>query len=140
MDYRRFDNQIYLRIDKGEEIQEQLRAVALKEGILLASVQGLGAVREFDVGVFHTDVKRYASNHFEGDFEIVSLLGTITTKEGDYYPHLHMSAGDAKGHVFGGHLNRAVVGATCELVLTLSQGRVERFFDEEIGLNLYQFL
>lgn len=31
MEYRRFDNQIIARIDKGEEIQEQLKLIALRQ-------------------------------------------------------------------------------------------------------------
>ena len=52
MEYRRFDNQIIARIDKGEEIQEQLKLIALKENIALATVNALGAVGNFTVGVF----------------------------------------------------------------------------------------
>lgn len=139
MDYRRFGNTIFVRIDKDEEIQDQVRRVCEKEGVTLATVQALGAIRSFDVGVFHTDTKRYASNHFEGAFEITSLTGTITTKEGEYYAHLHMCAGDETGKVYGGHLNAAVVSATCELVLTCIDGKVERVLDEEVGLNLFSF-
>lgn len=51
-------------------------------------------------------------------FEIVSLTGTINTMDEEFYCHLHMSAGDDKGHVFGGHLNRALVSATCEMIIT----------------------
>lgn len=41
--------------------------------------------------------------------------------------------------VFGGHLNKAIVSATCEMVITLIDGRVDRRFEEEVGLNLFQF-
>lgn len=44
-----------------------------------------------------------------------------------------------KGHVFGGHLNEATVSATCEMVIQIIDGKVDRYFDEEIGLNLFRF-
>ena len=139
MQYKRFDNTVFLRIDKGEEILKQLQAMAQAEHITLASVQALGAVDDFTVGVFNTTEKKYYANHFEGTYEIVSLTGTITTKNGEFYAHLHMSAGDDKGLVVGGHLNRAVVSATCEMVVTVVPGTVERVFNEDVGLNLFQF-
>ena len=139
MDYRRFGNTIAARIDKGEEILEQVKAIALKEEIKLASIQALGAVNQFTVGVFKTDEKKYMANDFGGSFEIVCLTGTINTMDGEFYCHLHMSAGDDKGHVFGGHLNRALVSATCEMIITVIDGTVDRAFSEEVGLNLFRF-
>ncbi len=139
MEYKRFDNTIVARIDKGEEILEQIKTIALKENIKLAAVSALGAVNDFTVGVFKTAQKEYRSNSFSGDFEIVSLTGTINTMDNEFYCHLHMSAGNEKGEVFGGHLNRAVVSATCETVITEINGRVDRHFDENIGLNLFEF-
>lgn len=139
MEYRRFGSTCVVRMDRGEEILEQVKTLALKEGIRLASVQALGAVNDFTVGVFKTAEKRYDANTFQGDFEIVSLTGTINTMDGEFYAHLHMSAGDGKGHMFGGHLNRAVVSATCEMVVTEIPGAVDRAFHEEIGLNLFRF-
>ena len=81
MEYRRFDNTIVARIDRGEEVLEQVAAIAQAEQIKLASVQALGAVGEFTVGVFHTAEKQYHANSFAGDFEIVSLTGTINTMD-----------------------------------------------------------
>ena len=127
-------------MDRGEEITEQLRIVAEKENIRLASVEALGAVSSFTVGVYNTTEKKYYSNHFEGAFEIVSLTGTITTMDGQFYHHLHMSAGNEKGAVFGGHLNSAVISATCEMVIHVINVTVERYHDPEIGLNLFRFL
>ena len=140
MDYRRFGNHIIARFDRGEEILECLKQVALKENIKLASVSALGAVYAFTVGVYKVGEKKYYSNHFEGAFEIVSLTGTISTMDGAYYAHLHMSAGNDKGEVFGGHLNCAVISATCEMVIDVIDGVVERRADPEVGLNLFEFI
>ena len=139
MEYRRFGNTIVARMDKGEDILEQVKAIAQKEQITLASVQALGAVDRFTVGVFKTEEKEYLANEFTGSFEIVSLTGTINTMNDEFYCHLHMSAGNEKGEVFGGHLNRAVISATCEMVIHVIDGKVDRYRDEEIGLNLFQF-
>ncbi len=139
MDYRRFGDTVIVRIDRREEILEQLRCVAERENILLTEVSALGAINEFTVGLFNTEEKKYCANEFKGPYEIVSLTGTISTMDGTYYAHIHMSAGNDKGEVFGGHLNRAVVSATCELVIRVIDGRVERAFSEDVGLNLFRF-
>jgi len=139
MDYRKFGQAIIARIDKGEEILEAVKTIAEKEHIKLASINALGAINSITAGVFRTDVKEYRPNTFEGTFEIVSLTGTIDTMDGRFYTHLHMSAADENGKVFGGHLNRAIVSATCEMVINIIDGEVDRRFDENIGLNLLNF-
>ena len=139
MEYRKFNNTIVARIDKGEEILEKIKEIALKENITLANINALGATNDFTVEVFKTEEKKYYSNNFKGDFEIVSLTGTINTMNGEFYTHIHMSAGNDKGEVFGGHLNRAVVSATCEMIINIIDGKVDRKYDENIGLNLFEF-
>ena len=139
MEYKRFGDMIILRIDRGEEICEQLKNMALKEKIRLAEISALGAVNDFTVGVFRTGEKKYYANRFTGDHEIVSLTGTISTMNGEYYAHLHMSAGNERGEVFGGHLNSAFISATCEMVVRVIDGNVDRAFNEDVGLNLFSF-
>ena len=119
MEYRKFSNTIVVRIDKEEEILEKIKEIALKENIKLANINALGATNDFTVGVFKTTEKKYYSNNFKGDFEIVSLTGTINTMNNEFYAHIHMSAGNDKGEVFGGHLNRAIVSATCEMIINI---------------------
>lgn len=140
MNYQRFENTIIAKIDKGEEVLEQLAKIAGLEQIKLASISALGATNDFTVGVFEVDTKQYQANHFIGQFEIVSLTGTISSMNGEYYAHLHMSAARNDGKVFGGHLNKAFISATCEMVIQIINGTVERQFDAETGLNLLKFV
>ena len=112
MEYKRFGSIVVARIDRGEEVLSALKDIALRENIKLAAVSALGATDDFTVGVFNVQQKQYHANRFQGTYEIVSLTGTVTTKDGEFYAHLHMCAGNEQGQAFGGHLNRAVISAT----------------------------
>ena len=146
MQFRRFGNKYFVRIDRGEEIMTCLKDFCEQEHITLAEVKALGAVDDFTVGLFDVKEKKYHRNHFQFPAEITSLWGTVTTKDGEVYLHIHMSAGDSEGKVFGGHLNSAVVSATCEMIIddvsaNSTKGfTVERKFSDEVGLNLFEFL
>lgn len=139
MDYRRFDNKIIARFDRGEEVHECLKKIALEENIKLASISALGATDDFTIGVYKVDDKSYSEKNFKGIFEILAITGTITTKDGEYYPHLHITVADDKGNGFGGHLISANISVTCEMVIDIIEGRVERKMDDEIGINLFDF-
>lgn len=139
MEYRKFNNTIVARIDRGEEILDKIKEIALKENIKLANINALGAVNDLTVGVFKTEEKKYYSNDFKENFEIVSLTGTINTMNDEFYSHIHISVGNENGNVFGGHLNKAIVSATCEMIINIIDGRVDRYFDEDVGLNLFKF-
>ena len=139
MQYKKFSDVYFVRLERGEEILSSLSALAEKENIALASVSGLGAIDRFTAGVFFPQEKVYRKNDFHGNFEITSLTGTITRMDGKPYLHLHISAGNEYGKVMGGHLNEAHVSATCEVVVRTMEGEVGREFSKEIGLNLFKF-
>lgn len=136
MKYKRFGEDIVVRLEVGEEVVASLAEIAEREGVTFAEVSGIGAVDEFCVSVFDVKAKKYFDNDFREPLEIVSMSGTVTEQNGKPYLHLHASAGRADGSVVGGHLKRAVISATCELVLHTVYGRVPRFFDDATGLNL----
>ncbi len=139
MEYIRFNDTIFARIDKDEEVLQQLQVIATKEHIKLAHFHALGATDDFTVGVYDVASKHYDSHNFTGPYEIVSLTGTINTMDGNYYCHAHMSCANNQGNVVGGHLNKALISATCELVLTIVNGHVDRYKDNKTGLNLFKF-
>lgn len=140
MEYQRFNNSLVVRLDKGEEVIEQIKNIVLKENIKLAEINALGATGSFTIGVYSVIDKQYYKKDYEGDFEIVSLHGNISTMNDEFYLHLHMSAGNKEGNVVGGHLNRCVISATCEMFINIIDGRIDRMKDQVIGLNTYKFL
>ena len=139
MDYRRFGDTIFLRLDKGEEVLEQLKTVALKEKVTLGDVSALGATDDFTVGVFCPEEKAYHPTTFHGFHEITSIIGTINTMNGEFYTHLHMNAASEGGKTVGGHLSRAVIGLTCEMVIHVAHGTVDREHNEALGFNMMKF-
>ena len=139
MDYRRFDDTIVVRLDPGDGLCESLLELAKRENVTLAEINGLGAINDFEVGVFNTVTKEYHANDFKGSHEIVSLTGSLSIMDSKPYLHAHLSAGDEKGNVVGGHLNKAVVSATAEVFVRTVAGNVNRKFSESIGLNLFDF-
>lgn len=139
MEYKRFGNTILVRIDMGEEIMEEMKRVALLECVTLAEVNALAALSEMTVALYDVENRKFISNPVSGPLEVVSCHGNITTMGGEYYAHVHMSAANAEGAVFGGHLVSAVVSGTCEMFLRVVDGAIDRFHDEkETGLNLWK--
>lgn len=139
MEYKKFNNKYILRLDRGDEIVETLKRFCERENITLGSIQGIGAVNKATVGLFEISTKKYHSSELNGDFEITSLLGNISTMNGETYLHLHINLADKEHKVYGGHLNSAVISATGEIIVEAIEGNVDREFSENIGLNLYKF-
>lgn len=139
MEYTKAGNKVFMRLNKGEEILEQIKSVCERERITLGTVSGLGACNEITVGLFETGAKKYHSADFKGDHELVGLTGNITEMEGTVYLHVHAMFADAAYNVKGGHLNRAVISATGELVIEVLNGKAGRKFDGAVGLNLLDF-
>lgn len=139
MQYRVFGDTYVVRLQRGEEVLACLRELCEKESISLGTVSAIGAVNHVVVGVYRVDEQKYVANTFDGVMELTSLMGNITEKDGEPYLHLHATFGDLTGKVIGGHLNEAVVSATCELFVRKVEGHVGRRLDPETGLNIFDY-
>lgn len=139
MEYKKIGNKYVVRLDKDEEIVETLKKFCKDQQITLGWVSGIGAVNKAKIGLFETSSKKYHSIELEGDYEITSLLGNISTMNGEVYLHLHINLSDEEYNTRGGHLNSAVISVTGELMIESIEGNVDREFSEEIGINLYKF-
>lgn len=141
MTYKRFGSQIVLRLDPGEEVVKSVLTLAEKEAVRLASVTGIGASDDVTLGIFDTKSKKYGSVRFHtADYELASVMGNLTRKDGEPYLHLHAVIGNPlTGECYGGHLSAAVISATSEIFINVIDGEVGREFSHTVGLNLLAF-
>ena len=139
MEYRRFENTLVIRMDRGEEICGTLAAICEKEDVELAEVSALGAVDRAEMAIYDVPSKTFFRKTFEGPMEIGSLVGSVTRKDGKPYLHLHGVVCDSELAAHGGHIASMRVSATCEMIVRVFPGEVGRRMDDGIGLNLFQF-
>lgn len=129
-----------IRIDKGEEVVTQLKEICEKNNIKAGFVSAIGASNKITVGLFNTNSKVYQSETLSGDFEITNLTGNVSRKDGEVYIHLHITVCDEEYKAHGGHLNEAWISATCEMLLTEVDGNIERKFNDNSGINIFDFI
>ena len=140
MEYRKFSQGYVLRLDPGEEIVASLIRLVEQEQVQLGSVTAIGAANDVTIGIFSTQEKQYHARRYQGDYEISTLVGNVTRKEGEPYLHLHITIGNpVTGEVHAGHLTSATISATLELFLQVWDGQVGRKFSDQVGLNLFRF-
>lgn len=68
--------------------------------------------------------------------EILALMGNITTMNGEYYGHMHVTLGKDDGSCVGGHANELHISATAEIFIQVLAGEVDRIREENVGLNV----
>lgn len=136
MQFRRFENSYVLSLARGEEIVSSLHRFCKDHGIYLAAISGIGASDCIKIGLFEIETKTFHHYDLTGDHEITNLIGNVTTKEGQLYLHVHITVANRSFQVLGGHLVSAVVSGACEIFIHAIDGRIERTFNNTIGLNI----
>ncbi|MCF7890425.1 DNA-binding protein [Candidatus Bipolaricaulota bacterium] len=132
MKYKMIGDKLFVRLEEGEEIVSKLEQVLEDEGIHAGSFQGIGAVSKATLGHYSLKSKDYSEQELNQPLEIVSLQGTVSGE--GVHPHACLGTKDME--TYGGHLVEAVVAATCEVIVKPEPGSLDRYHDEEIGLDL----
>jgi predicted DNA-binding protein with PD1-like motif len=128
-----------LSLDNHVEVSAAIAAFCVEKGILAGNVMGLGAVSEATFRFLDPNTLKYVDKTFTEQMEITNLTGNISQKDGKPYLHLHITASRRDYTCIGGHLLTARVNGACELVVERFACEAGRRFDEETGLNLYDF-
>lgn len=135
MEYKRYGDKVALRLDKGDEINDSIYKVAKAEKITAASISGIGATDDFTVGVFSLKNGKYDIFSFTENHEITALIGNITEVNGEPYIHTHITCAKFGGETVGGHLIKAVVSLTAEIVIDIISAKIDRYHDDALNIN-----
>ena len=119
---------VVYRFRPGQDLFVEIRKAAEKHDIQAGCVVAIvGSVQQASIRFSDHD----EATRIEGNFEIVSLSGTVSVNG----CHLHLSLSDYNGRTIGGHLKDGnLVYTTVEIVLGIFRDlRFERQFDPESG-------
>ena len=144
MDYRKFGDTVYIRIDRGDEIIGGILDICKKEQILSATFSGIGGCSEAQIQTYLPETNTFEMQTIRGMLELVSLSGNVITDEqGELYHHTHalFSFKDNEQHcVAAGHIKSITVSYTAEIELRpVIGGVIRRKYDEETKTGFWDF-
>jgi hypothetical protein len=117
---------------------ETLTEIVRENEIKLATISGLGAVSKIVFGYYDQVDWEYNFIEREGQFEILSLNGNVSLKDGKPMIHAHIMLADDTGDAFGGHLAEGTKVFASEIeIQELTEADKVRKYDEDTGLTLW---
>lgn len=125
-----------LRIDKGEEVMEQLLKFVKDNNITASSFFGIGAAETLELGFLNPHIKDYRKKQILDETEIVSLSGNTSMVNGEPALHAHGAFSKNDFSTIGGHVFKIFVSVTCEIVLTKLDLELKREMNPDFNLNL----
>jgi uncharacterized protein len=139
MTFGKLDDKTYLiRLSKGEDVLETIKAFCNEHEIKNALVSALGSLENPTLAHYRMDTKKYSEKKLDGVFELTNLTGNIGILNDDIVLHFHVTIADVDMQAFGGHLVQGNASATIELTLTTYPTTYSKRFNEEVGLKLWE--
>lgn len=122
--------------EQGEDLLGAFEDWVEQSGLGAASLSGVGGFSEATLGYYDVDAQRYVDIPVAEQVEVLVLAGDVTCKGEEHQVHAHVVCGRRDGSAVGGHILRAVVRPTLELVVTETPAHLQRRHDEASGLAL----
>lgn len=126
-----------LMLDAGEEAFACISRFADEQTISAASITAIGAFERATVGFFDFETKAYEEIPVDQQSEVLSLIGDVAEgDDGKASLHVHAVLGLRDGSTKGGHLLKATVRPTLEVIVTEMPGHLRRRKVEALGIAL----
>lgn len=138
MDYKESKGSYLIRLYKDENVFTALEQFAQQANVSCGTLNGIGALKNCELGFYHLDKKEYDRRIFPEEAELLSLVGNLSLLENKPFYHIHTVLGAADFSTYGGHLFNADVAVTAEVIFRPLDLEIHRGHEDDIGLNLLQ--
>ena len=81
MDYRKFGECYYIRMDRDDEIISTILEICKKENVRSATFSGIGGCKDAKIQTFIPETGSFEEQRISGMLELVSLNGNVVTGE-----------------------------------------------------------
>jgi uncharacterized protein len=124
-------------LDRDDEVMTCLTEFARSHRIQAGHFTAIGAFSSATIAFFDWETKQYNDIPVNEQVEVLVLAGDLSWHASEQRPivHAHVVLGRRDGSTIGGHLRRAIVRPTLELMLA-HDGTMRRIYDQESGLAL----
>jgi predicted DNA-binding protein with PD1-like motif len=123
-------------LDSGEEVMQCIRTFAKQQNLKASQFSAIGAFSKATLGFFDFNIKDYKKIEVSEQVEVLNITGDISLYKSEIKTHAHVVVGNEDGKAYGGHLLKATVHPTLEIILTESPVYLERQMDEDSGIPL----
>ncbi len=126
-----------LIFDSGDEFTAGIFDFASQKDLKASHFTAIGGFQSVTLGYFDIETKTYQHIPINEQVEVLSLIGDIALNQsGKPQVHAHVVVGKRDGTAWGGHIIKAQVRPTLEVVLTETPAELERKTDPNTGLAL----
>jgi predicted DNA-binding protein with PD1-like motif len=122
--------------DKGDEALGGLTDFAREEDLTGASLTAVGAFSRATLAYFDPELMDYVDISVDNQAEVLSMIGDVALADGGPEVHAHVVVGHRDGSTSGGHLRKADVFPTLEVVITETPAHLRKRHDPQTGLTL----
>jgi len=126
-----------VRLERGEEAVETLASFVARKKIPCGFLQGIGAVKNVELGYFDTKIGKYRKRRIRGTVEVISLTGNISYLDKKPFIHAHVALAGPDQKLMGGHLFSGSVAITLEIYIKVVSRRLNRILDSQVGFNFW---
>jgi len=123
-------------LDSGDEAMQCIKSFAKEKNLKASQFNAIGAFNKATLGFFDFNIKDYKKIEINEQVEVLNITGDISLYNDEVKIHAHVVLGKNDGTAHGGHLLKAIVHPTLEIILTESPAYLERRMDENAHIPL----